>query len=235
MIAVNYRTTFVAALAAALAAPRPAAATDSIESLEDQQTALYERIAPSVALLSRAGATGSGFFVAPDAIVTNAHVVGDARAVNVVVADGRMLRGEVERIAAGGLDLALVRVPLADGRALSLASPDALRPGSFVATVGHGAGSAASFAVGLVASVRPLGRDVPLIQAQLPLRPGSSGAPVVDRAGRVVGVVTAGAKDASGLVFAIRADVVARELGIALGEGSGRVASAALPVGAAPQ
>lgn len=216
MTQIKLRSRLLGAAIASLAAARAGAAADSISSLEAEQTALYDRVAPSVALLSRPGASGTGFLVADGLLVTNAHVVGDARTIDVRFDDGRTVRGEVVRRAERGLDLALVRVPPVDRPALALAAAGSLRPGSFVATVGHGGGNASTFAIGFVASPRPLGEDVPLLQAQLPVRPGSSGAPVVDRAGRVVAVVAAGAQDASGLVFAIRADAAARALDLAL-------------------
>lgn len=207
----------VAALVAA--GPDPAAVTGlqaraegspSLASLEAEQSSLFARVAPSVVLLVRDGASGSGFAVGSGGLVlTNAHVVGEAEEVAVQLSDGRYGRGRVVARATGALDLALVRIPFDDVPPLVAGAADALRAGTFAATVGHGGGAAWTFSTGLIANPRPLGDGAPMLLAQMALRPGSSGGPLVDRLGRAVGVVTAGTRDASGVTFAIRIDAAA--------------------------
>lgn len=190
------------------ARPEPPAA---LASLEAEQSELFARVAPSVVLLVSEGTSGSGFVVGRDGLVlTNAHVVGEAEEVAVQLLDGRYGRGQVVARASGSLDLALVRIPFADVPPLEAGEPDAARAGTFAATVGHGGGAAWTFSTGLVANPRPLGDGAPLVLAQMALRPGSSGGPLVDRRGRAVAVVTAGTKNASGVTFAIRIDAAAR-------------------------
>jgi S1-C subfamily serine protease len=200
----------VAALATPFAlvpAARPSDASDPIAELERRQEALFARVAPSVVLVSGRDGSGSGFFVRTDGLVlTSAHVIGDGSRLSVQVADGRILPGKVVARAGGALDLALVRVPLSDTPALELADTAGLRPGSFAASVGNGAGSGWTFSIGMVANVHPVGSGAPMIQAQLPLRAGSSGAPLIDRDGHVVAIVVAGAREAGGIAFGIRAD-----------------------------
>jgi hypothetical protein len=135
--------------------------------------------------------------------------VGEAAEVAVQLSDGRYGRGSVVARATGALDLALVRIPFEDVPPLPAGDPGALRSGTFAATVGHGGGAAWTFSTGLVANPRPLGDGAPMILAQMALRPGSSGGPLVDRLGRAVAVVTAGTRDASGVTFAIRIDAAA--------------------------
>jgi S1-C subfamily serine protease len=210
-------TRAIAALAltilTAAAGPAHGAGTDprwpaeALGNLETEQTGLFTRVAPSVLLLVRDGASGSGFVVGRGGLVlTNAHVVGEGDEVAVQTADGRFGRGRVIARATGPLDLALVRVPFDDLPALVAGDSTALRPGTFAATVGHGGGAAWTLSTGLVANPRPLGDGAPVILAQMALRPGSSGGPLVDRLGRVIAVVTAGTRDASGVTFAIRID-----------------------------
>ena len=206
----------VIAMAALAAGPAPVtgparrAESPSLASLEAEQSSLFARVAPSVVLLVRDGASGSGFVVGPGGLVlTNAHVVGEADEVNVQLSDGRYGRGRVVARATGALDLALVRIPFEDVPPLPAGDPGALRSGTFAATVGHGGGAAWTFSTGLIANPRPLGDGAPLILAQMALRPGSSGGPLVDRLGRAVAVVTAGTRDASGVTFAIRIDAAA--------------------------
>jgi S1-C subfamily serine protease len=189
------------------APPEPTAA---LASLEAEQSSLFARVAPSVVLIVRDGASGSGFVVAPGGLVlTNAHVVGEADEVAVQLLDGRYGRAPVVARATGTVDLALVRIPFLDVAPLPAGDLEAVRAGTFAATVGHGGGAAWTFSTGLVANPRPLGEGAPLLLAQMALRPGSSGGPLVDRQGRVVAVVTAGTRDASGVTFAIRIDAAA--------------------------
>ncbi|HSM94152.1 MAG TPA: trypsin-like peptidase domain-containing protein [Anaeromyxobacteraceae bacterium] len=195
------------------AAVRPqgvAEPADALASLEEEQAELFARVAPSVVLLVRDGASGSGFAVGPDGLVlTNAHVVGEAEEIGVRLSDGRYGQGRVVARATGSLDLALVRIPFHDVPPLTAGDPWALRAGAFAATVGHGGGAAWTFSTGLVANPRPLGDGAPLLLAQMALRPGSSGGPLVDRRGRAIGVIVAGTRDAAGVTFAIRIDAAA--------------------------
>lgn len=179
---------------------------DPLAALEHRQQTLFDRIAPSVAYLNRGDAFGSGFFVAPGQILTNAHVVGAKETVQVVLHDGRRVEGRVLERGKGDLDLALVEVPVQDVPALPL-SAQGLRIGGWVASVGHGYGGIWTFTTGMVSNVYPLDGGRPVFQTQIPLNPGASGGPVFDRQGRVVGVVTAGIEEAQGINFAIRADV----------------------------
>jgi S1-C subfamily serine protease len=182
----------------------------ALARLEAEQSGLFSQVAPSVVLLVRDGASGSGFVVSADGLVlTNAHVVGEADEVAVQLFDGRHGRGRVVARASGALDLALVRLPFAGLTPLPAGKPSAVHAGMFAATVGHGGGAAWTFSTGLVANPRPLGDGAPLLLAQMALRPGSSGGPLVDRMGRAVAVVTAGTRDASGVTFAIRIDAAA--------------------------
>ncbi len=195
---------------AALVAAAPGGARgDTLASLEAEQTALFDRVAPSVAVLSAGGAIGAGFAVAPGLLLTAAHVVEGTRFVDVLLRDGRTLRGEVVERGAGGLDVALVRVPSAPPP-LDLAPSAALRPGSVVATVGHPDGNRFTLGIGLVAQAPGVGPDASLVRLQLPLRPGASGGPVVDRSGRVVGVVALGAPGT--VAFAVRLEAAVRSL-----------------------
>lgn len=202
-----------ALLAAGAARAEP---TDALGETERAQQALFEKVAPAVVLISRGGSLGTGFFVRPDGLVlTNAHVVGEEARVPVVLRDGRRLEGQVVERAAGNVDLALVQVPVEGVAALELDGLSDVRVGSFVAAVGHGEGLKGglwTFSVGMVSNIHPVGAERPVLQTQIPLNPGSSGAPVVDRRGRAVGVVTAGIQAANSINFAIRADVALRSL-----------------------
>jgi S1-C subfamily serine protease len=197
------------ACAAALTAFPSLAGPDTLAALEEQQTALFERVAPAVVVIRSGDATSAGFAVAPGLVVTSAHGVLGATDVEVTLRDGRTLRGVVVERSGDGLDVALVRVP-ATTRVLSLTTALEVRTGSLVAVVGHGDLSLFSLATGLVSNASAAGPGGPLLALQIPLRPGASGGPVVDRSGRVIGVVAHGAPGA--VAFAIRSEAVLRSL-----------------------
>jgi serine protease Do len=126
-------------------------------------------------------------------IITNAHVVQRASP-TVVLPDGRSLPARVlahdpQR------DLALLQVKASGLAAMPLGDAEQLRPGELVFAVGHPWGVAHAASAGVVIG---LGGDLPEMQAgrrewlmvSLVLRPGNSGGPLVDVAGRLLGVNT---------------------------------------------
>ncbi len=191
----------------ALAATGLTARADALATLEEEQTALFDRIAPAVVVIESGDARATGFAVAPGLVLTAAHALHDGRDARVTLYDGRVLRGELVATARGGLDLALVRIPSTPARTLAVRPAWSIRTGSIIAVVGHGEGLRWSLSTGLVSNAEPAGPDAALLALQVPLRRGASGGPVVDRLGRVVGVVAQGG---SGIAFAIRSDAVLR-------------------------
>jgi serine protease Do len=138
---------------------------------------------------------GSGFVIDPAGfVVTNNHVVGDARAVKVELADGR----EFEARVVGRdqqTDLALLKVE-AGGPLPSLiwGSSDQLRVGDWVVAMGNPFGLGGSVTAGIVsARGRQIGAGPydDFIQTDAPINPGNSGGPLFNAAGEVVGINTA--------------------------------------------
>src|SRR5512146_1356789 len=133
----------------ALAATAPNARPDALAALEEEQTALFDRVAPAVVVIQSGDARGAGFAGAPGLVVTAAHALHGGRDVRVTLYDGRVVRGEIITTAPGGLDLALVRIPATPARLLELRPSSAVRTGSVVAVVGHGEGLLWSLSTGL--------------------------------------------------------------------------------------
>jgi putative serine protease PepD len=141
-------------------------------------------------------ATGSGFVVEPDVIVTNAHVVDDSSAeVRVQLSNGTAAPAKVLGLSRAD-DLAVLRVrlppgisplPLADG------SPPA-SVGDEVIAVGSPLGLAGTVTAGIVSAedrqVRLGTTRASAIQTDASINPGNSGGPLIDRRGRVIGVNT---------------------------------------------
>jgi S1-C subfamily serine protease len=178
-----------------------------LEQVEKEQQGLFEQIAPSVVFIAAKEGFGSGFFVDREGLVlTSAHVVGDRRMVDVVLYDGRKMQGQVVEVGRNNIDLALVQLSVKGVVALELSERTTVPVGTWIASVGHGLGGAWTFTTGMVTNIYPLGRDHPVFQTQIPLNPGNSGGPIVDRRGQVLGIVTSQVKNANSMNFAIRAD-----------------------------
>jgi S1-C subfamily serine protease len=186
---------------------------DPLATMERQQQALFDRVAPAVVFISNGKGFGSGFFITSGGLVlTNAHVVEKQNVVDVVLQDGRKLKGTVIERAADDIDLALVQVPVTSVPTLVLGESGDFRVGTWVASVGHGMGGIWTFTTGMISNIYPLGAERPVFQTQIPLNPGNSGGPIFDRQGRVLGVVTSGIENTNAINFAIRADVALRKL-----------------------
>lgn len=155
-------------------------------------------------VVERRRSSGSGVILdAAGYVMTNYHVVQGARRVQVVLASrpqgasivrprGRTLEATVVGVDEE-TDLALLKVTGATLSPLPLGDSDALRPGQLVFAFGSPLGLDNTVTMGVVSAVgRQLEADDPMvyIQTDAPINPGSSGGPLVDATGRVVGINT---------------------------------------------
>lgn len=157
---------------------------------------------------------GSGFVISPDGyIITNAHVVGSTRTLSVSFDDGRRLSGTVVNVD-DWVDLALIRIDAGKLPSLLLAGPDSARRGQPVAAIGCPLDFPFSVSQGILSGVDRSYSDqdaVAYIQHDAAINPGSSGGPLVDADGFVLGVNTAtpqGSRFDIGIALAIPAAVV---------------------------
>jgi S1-C subfamily serine protease len=192
-------------------------------------TSAVERVTPSVVHIEvhqTAGRTrsgeprerqggGSGFVFTPDGLIlTNSHVVHEAVRVAVTMADGRRMPATVLGDDPAS-DLAVIRLerpPQFDEPGLiaaTLGDSQRLRVGQVVIAIGAPYGFQSTVTAGIVSA---LGRSLrsysgrlidDVIQTDASLNPGNSGGPLVDSAGRIVGVNTATILPAQGICFAI--------------------------------
>jgi hypothetical protein len=144
---------------------------------------------------------GSGFIVRADGVVaTSFHVIGQGRPFTVSLPGGRVARPTAVLAVDRAKDLAVVRIDAEGLPALELGDSDAVRPGQPVLAVGSPLGFRESVAQGVVAQKREMeGRQ--LIQVSMPIEPGSSGSPLLDLEGRVLGVIAI--KSAVSMGFAV--------------------------------
>ena len=148
---------------------------------------------------------GSGFFVKPNLIATNYHVIeGAAKGTAKLV--GKYTTYNIEGVTATDKtnDLALLKVIAYGIKPLSLGDSDAVRIGATVYVAGNPKGLEGTFSDGIISSRRDKDTKERL-QMTAPISPGSSGGPVLNRKGEVIGISFAGhqALDAQNLNFAI--------------------------------
>ena len=153
--------------------------------------------------------SGSGFAVDDEHVVTNAHVVAGARDIELHVNDGRRVTANVVVFDARR-DLALLHAPGHALRPLALAEAAV---GDVLAVIGYPGGQSEPrvAAARIERWVSGIGRDIfgrgpterELYFLAAELRSGDSGAPLVDRAGRVVGVVFAVSPDVPTAAYAL--------------------------------
>jgi len=188
--------------------------------------------AASMGLVTKQRSSGSGVVLSADGyIVTNNHVVRNARRVRVQLASlpheaeapgskarfhahGKLLEAKVvgvDRVA----DLAVLKVDSSSPLpVLKLSDSDALHQGQVVLAFGNPLGLENSVSIGIVSSVgRQVRPDDPMvyIQTDAPINPGNSGGPLLDADGNVVGINTfifTQSGGSEGLGFAIPSNIV---------------------------
>lgn len=166
---------------------------------------IAQRAFPSVVVLvtedarGQPSSLGSGFFVDQDVVATNYHVIeGATRVYARIIGQERELE-VLETVAVDEQsDLALVRLA-AKARPLPLSKPSQMRVGDAVYVVGNPEGLEGTFSGGIVSALR----GNKYIQITAPISHGSSGGPVLNRLGEVVGVAVGTIENGQNLNFAI--------------------------------
>lgn len=230
---------YVARLLYAEQAPRAVAARGDLTGIEQANVAVFERVAPSVVhVFAQARArgmslmddeegggsgqqTGTGFvWDAAGHVVTNNHVVQNASPIAVRLNSGEIVSAQIVGTAPN-YDLAVLQL----GRvrqpppAIAIGSSGDLKVGQFAYAIGNPFGLDQTLTTGVISALQrrlPTGEGRELadvIQTDAAINPGNSGGPLLDSAGRLIGVNTAiyspsGAS--AGIGFAIPVDVVNR-------------------------
>ena len=159
---------------------------------------------------------GSGFIVSSDGIIlTNAHVVKDAREVTVKLTDRREFRAKVLG-SDPKTDIAVLRIEAKNLPMVVLGKTSDLRVGEWVLAIGSPFGFENTVTAGVVsAKGRSLPDDsaVPFIQTDVPINPGNSGGPLFNARGEVVGInsqIYSRSGGYQGVSFAIPIDVATK-------------------------
>lgn len=216
------------------AEPRPVTPRGPLLASEQQLVSLFEQTAPSVAYITTEQLRATGFFTAEVAqgagsgfvwdaqghVVTNHHVVAGARRVFVQLDAGDPIEGDVVGTAPQ-YDLAVVRLkrPPKNLRPIPVGSSKDLKIGQTVIAIGNPFGLQRTLTQGIISA---LDRELPtagfrevagVIQTDAAINPGNSGGPLVDSAGRLIGVnsaIRSASGSSAGVGFAIPVDLVNR-------------------------
>jgi hypothetical protein len=203
-------------------APEPLALAEPAltPALED----MVDNAMPSIVLVETTSGRGSAFYVRHDTLITNMHVVQQDGYVTLRRSDGSSLSARVQT-RAPAFDIAILKVaqPSPSQPFLPMGSALALKPGQEVIVIGSALGKLQnSVSRGIVSGLRNSG-GVTVVQSDAAANPGNSGGPMMDRNGRVIGILTAGMREREGLNFAVAIDhardiLDGRQLNLGVGE-----------------
>ena len=188
-----------------------------IRASQDLLPELVRRIKPSAVAIETfdsRGETltrGSGFFVESDRIVTNRHVIEGAYRAEVHSSTGAVypVRGVLAVDAEGDIALLKIDVPANQIRPLPLdkTSP---QEGESVVVIGNPLGLEGSVTNGIVSAVRDIPTFGRIIQITAPISSGSSGSPVVNMQGQVIGIATLQITGGQSVNFAIPSERISQ-------------------------
>lgn len=199
----RHLTTVLAALTLAI----PAAATRA--AAQPEVVAITRRSSPAVITLNtyntsgRMTGLGSGFFLPDGRIATNRHVVQNSARVEAVTQDSRRLGTATYAEAVGGPTADLAILPRITNPPATLTLARALpEVGEAVVVIGAPEGLSNTVSTGIVSAIRRIeGRT--LVQISAPISHGSSGGPVLNMRGEVIGVSVSVLSEGQNLNFAV--------------------------------
>src|SRR3954468_13635285 len=191
------------------------AQTQEKESLPE----LIRRVKPSVVAVITYDAkgemqmTGSGFFVRPNQVLTNMHVIEGAHRVEIRTLDGKGKTYAVEGLLnaddEGDLALLSVQVPADRARGLEIAS-SLPEEGEDVFVIGNPLRLEGSISNGIVSAVREVPNLGEIVQITAPISHGNSGSPLFNMKGQVLGIVTMKVTNGQNINLALGASRLAK-------------------------
>lgn len=194
----------------------------ALSEIESSVAQIADSAGPSVVGLGRGWGVGSGVVIAPGQVLTNSHNLRHDE-VQVTFADGRREGGHV-KASDNDLDIAVIEVDTADAPPVEWPDEEAsVEIGRAVFALANPGGRGLRVTPGFVSSTArsfrgPRGRRIPgAIEHTAPLPRGSSGGPLLDAEGRLLGINSV--RVDGGLILAIPADQALRERVQALGRG----------------
>jgi serine protease Do len=169
---------------------------------------IAERATPSIVSIRTPDGFGTGFVVREDGwIVTNLHVVASAERVVVRLPNAKIFPVLEVMNASPPHDLVILRIDAKKLPVLPLGKTSRLRPGEPVVAIGHPLGLSDTVSNGLLSAIRKID-DLVVLQVSAPIAPGSSGGPIFNEQGEVIGVATAILSGGQNLNLGLPADYV---------------------------
>jgi hypothetical protein len=191
------------------ASPRPAAVTPAPPPPPPRVLTpadIAARALPGVVTIRTGDSLGTGFVIRPDGwIATNLHVIVGATRAKVTLNGARELDVLEVLAMSPEHDLALLRVDARGLPALPLGDSDAMRPGDPVVAIGNPLGLEDTVSNGLVSARRKGDDGSEILQISAPIAPGSSGGPIFNDRGEVIGVAVAILEEGQNLNFGVPA------------------------------
>jgi tetratricopeptide (TPR) repeat protein len=188
-----------------------------VDPSQDLLPELVRRIKPSAVAIETFDARGeklsrgSGFFIDTDRIITNRHVIEGAHRAEVHSSNGTVIpvKGVLAVDAEGDIALLKIDAPTPQVRPLPLdkTSP---QEGESVVVIGNPLGLEGSVTNGIVSAVRDIPTFGRIIQITAPISSGSSGSPVVNMQGQVIGIATLQVTGGQSVNFAIPSERISQ-------------------------
>ena len=179
---------------------------------------LAKRIKPALVAIYPAGregteaGVGSGFVISGDGlVVTNFHVIGEGRALRVEFPDGNSREVTAIHASDRARDLAVLRVAGQGMPHLELGDSALVEQGTPAVAMGNPLGFRFSMVEGMI-SARQEVEGRPMLQLVMPVERGNSGGPVLDKEGKVLGIVTLKSALTANLGFAVPVNELKRLL-----------------------
>ena len=150
-------------------------------------------------------AQGSGFLISKDGhIVTNYHVIRNGSSALVKLPNGTLFAVDGVLASDKTRDVAIIKAHGNDFRALTLGDSDRLQVGEEVVAIGNPLSLESTVSNGIVSAIRTVEDEGgKFLQITAPISPGSSGGPLFNMAGEVVGITTSHLVGGQNLNFAI--------------------------------
>lgn len=181
---------------------------------------LYKQASPAVVLIEAIGPdgkpvkTGSGLLVSSDGkLLTNYHVISHAKQATVRLANGDAYDLVQVLAVDKRKDIAYLKIPAVDLPFAKLGRSNTVEIGETVFSIGSPLGLQNTLSQGLVSGIRDMD-GYKLFQMSAPISPGSSGGPVFNGAGEVIGIAVLTIEGGQNLNFAIPIDYARGMLGI---------------------
>src|SRR5262249_47698196 len=143
------------------------------------------------------------------------HVIAGAEELKVTVRDRGEFPVQDVLVVDEDHDLAVVRIDASGLPPLMLGDLQTVHPGDQMVAIGHPLGFEGTISNGLVSAVRHVNEALTILQITAPIAPGSSGGPLIDDQGRVIGVATSMIARGQNLNFGVPVNYLRKALGSA--------------------